>query len=82
MKRELSNIVFFEGLPPKQELETWYIKEPGHKMLIIDDLMTEASTSKDVVNIYIVNTPIISISFAFSFPKMHSVRVKSSALSV
>ena len=52
MKRELSNIVFFEGLPPKQELETWYIKEPGHKLLIIDDLMTEASTSKDVVNIY------------------------------
>ena len=52
MKRELSNIVFFEGLPSKQELESWYMKEPQHKLLIMDDLMSEASTSKDVVNIY------------------------------
>ena len=52
MRRELSDIVFYEGLPTKQELESWYMNEPGHKLLIIDDLMTEASTSKDVVNIY------------------------------
>lgn len=52
IKNELPEVTFFEGLPSKEELETWHMQEPGHKLLVMDDLMTEASTSKNVVNIY------------------------------
>lgn len=52
MKQGLSEIVFSEGLPSRHELESWHMNEPEHKLLVNDDLMMEASTSKDVVNIY------------------------------
>lgn len=52
IKKELPEIIFFEGLPSRHELESWHMEEPGHKLLLIDDLMTEASSSKEVVAIY------------------------------
>ena len=63
MKRELPHIHFFEGLPSKQDLEEWYIKQPSHKLLCMDDLnagienmagtsKNMAGTSKTVLSIY------------------------------
>ena len=52
MKEVIPNITFNEGLPTKNELETWHLGEPKEKVLVIDDLMTENAQSKDVVNIY------------------------------
>ena len=52
MKREIPNVTFHEGLPSRHDLETWHSEKTGHKMLIFDDLMMEASISKEMVNIY------------------------------
>lgn len=52
MKKAIPNITFYEGLPSKTELETWYMNEPREKILVIDDMMTESAKSKDVVDIY------------------------------
>lgn len=52
MRQEMPDIVFVEGLPSKNVLESWYLNEQGHKLLVMDDLMTEASKSNDVVSIY------------------------------
>jgi hypothetical protein len=52
MKRVLPDIEFHEGLPSRHDLESWNIEEPKHKILAIDDLASEASTSKDVLNIF------------------------------
>lgn len=52
MKTAIPNITFFEGLPTKAEFETWHMNEPGEKILVIDDMMTESARSKDVLDIY------------------------------
>lgn len=46
MKKAISNIEFFDGVPTKEVLETWAMHEPGHKILILDDLMEKASKSR------------------------------------
>lgn len=52
MKKALPDITFYEGLPTKADLETWHMKEPGEKILVIDDMMSESAKSKDVADIY------------------------------
>lgn len=52
MKKAIPHITFNEGLPTKAELEMWHLYEPGEKLLVIDDMMTESAKSKDVVDIY------------------------------
>ena len=52
MKRDIPEIEFFEGIPTKEVLETWLMQEPGHKMLILDDLMSEASTSTSISDVF------------------------------
>lgn len=52
MKNKIPNIEFFDGLPSREILETWTVKEPGHKLLIMDDLMQNAAKSNHVVDIY------------------------------
>lgn len=79
MKQGLSEIVFSEGLPSRHELESWHMNEPEHKLLVIDDLMMEASTSKDVVNIYCKYAHHYNF-FVFLSHKMHSALEKNSVL--
>ncbi len=45
MKQKLNNIVFHEGLPSRDMLQSWAIDEPDHKLLIFDDLLQKASKS-------------------------------------
>lgn len=52
MKTAIPQITFYEGLPTKTELETWYMNEPNEKILVLDDLMTESSNSKDVLHVF------------------------------
>lgn len=52
MKKAIPHMTFFEGLPSKTELETWNMKYPNEKILILDDMMSECAKSKDVVDIY------------------------------
>ena len=48
MKKEISTITFHEGLPNREMLETWHMEEPGHKILILDDLMQKGANSEDI----------------------------------
>ncbi len=52
MKNVIQNIEFHEGLPSKSELESWAMQEPGHKILILDDMLQQASKSGDIVDLY------------------------------
>jgi hypothetical protein len=52
MKNSIPDISFVEGLPTKADLESWHMKEPREKVLVIDDMMSESAKSKDVVDIY------------------------------
>ena len=45
MKKNIPNIEFENAVPTKETLETCAMQEPGHKLLIIDDLMQKASKS-------------------------------------
>lgn len=52
MKKTIPKIEFHEGVPTKDMLDTWFIRTPQHKLLILDDLMQKASKSEDVVDIF------------------------------
>lgn len=52
MKTAISNIEFYDGVPTKEVLETWVMKEPGHKIIILDDLVEKVSKSQDIVDVY------------------------------
>lgn len=52
MKSSIPHITFFEGLPTRSELEEWHMNEPGAKILVIDDMMSESAKSKNVVDIF------------------------------
>ncbi|MES9881406.1 MAG: hypothetical protein ABW185_11050 [Sedimenticola sp.] len=52
MKENITGIEFHEGLPARDDLEAWNIREPGHKILILDDIMQKCSKSVDIVDVY------------------------------
>ena len=52
MKAAIPLIQFIDGLPSKEMMETWSWKIPGHKVLIIDDLLRQASKSDDMVDLF------------------------------
>lgn len=52
MKKHIANIQFVNAVPTKDMLETWAMQEPGHKLLILDDLMQKASKSEDIVDVF------------------------------
>lgn len=52
MKKNIPRITFYKALPTAAELETWHMSEPGDKILVIDDMMSESAKSKDIVDIY------------------------------
>ena len=52
IKRTIPHIVFFEGIPTSSDLETWATLEPGHKILVLDDLLQRAAKSIDVVDLF------------------------------
>ena len=51
MKNETPHIEFIEGLPNKEDLETWGT-DMDLKVLILDDLMEKAAKSVDVVDLF------------------------------
>lgn len=53
MKQEVEHIDFFEGLPSKEDMDTWSF-ETGFKILILDDLVQQASSSVDIVNLFTI----------------------------
>lgn len=52
MEKAIPTINFYKALPTPVELETWHMTEPGDKILVIDDMMSESAKSKDIVDIY------------------------------
>ena len=52
MKASIPSIQFVEGLPSKEMMESWAWKEPGHKVLVIDDQLRQAAKSDDIVDLF------------------------------
>ena len=55
MQNEISNIHFHKGLPSMETLTEWG-SLTGHKMLVLDDLMTEAADSSEIVHLMCVRS--------------------------
>lgn len=53
MIRNISNIEFIKGLPSMETLEEWG-KLDGHKILVLDDLMLDASDSSELAHLMCV----------------------------
>lgn len=51
MKATISHIQFFEGLPSRDDIDTWGV-ESGHKVLILDDLLQKAAKNVDIVDLF------------------------------
>lgn len=52
MRNVVRNISFHEGLPTREQLETWNMETPGHKILVMDDLMQVGAKSNMLVDIF------------------------------
>jgi hypothetical protein len=46
---EIPGITFHHGLPAEQELEEFKASTAGHKLIILDDLMTESTASDSIL---------------------------------
>ena len=51
MKKEIPHIEFFEGLPNRENMETWSTNLDLN-ILILDDLMEKAAKSTDIVDLF------------------------------
>ena len=59
---KMRDVKFHKGLPTLDELEEW---SDGHVMLIIDDLMQEACSSKDILSLFTIYCHQKNISVLF-----------------
>ena len=53
MERDVKNLRFFQGMPSKEDLESWSI-DRQHSVLIIDDLMSKCAESQDICNLFTI----------------------------
>jgi Ni2+-binding GTPase involved in maturation of urease and hydrogenase len=52
MQHSVPNILFYEGLPTREELYTWADESQKHMMLVLDDLMMEMCNSELMLKVY------------------------------
>ena len=50
IKKEISFVEFFQGFPAREDLDMWNL--PGHKLLILDDLLEKAAKNSDIVELF------------------------------
>jgi hypothetical protein len=55
MQNEISNIHFHKGLPSMETLTKWG-SLTGHKILVLDYLMTEAADNSEIVHLMCVGS--------------------------
>ena len=53
MERDVKNLRFFQGMPSKEDLESWSI-DRQHSVLIIDDLMSKCAESQDICDLFTI----------------------------
>ena len=51
MKKDISNIEFFNGLPLLENLENWAVNN-AHNIIVLDDLMGRASESTNIADLF------------------------------
>ena len=54
MKKEIQGIQFVQGIPKREDLNEWNKITPGHKVIVLDDLLQRASASNDIVDLFCV----------------------------
>lgn len=67
-----SNIEFFDGLPNKQDLESWSL-DGNHRILILDDLMTVAEQDKNTLDLFTKHSHHTNFSVFFLVQNLFSV---------
>jgi hypothetical protein len=53
MKREISNIMFYQGLATKDQIEEW-VNNSEHSVLILDNSMTQVAKCEDTAALFSV----------------------------
>lgn len=71
MQQSISNIEFFEGLPTKQDLDTWAINGQ-HRILVLDDLMSVAEHDKSTLDLFTKHSHHMNISVFFIVQNLFS----------
>jgi hypothetical protein len=54
METEIPSVSFHQGLPTEDELEDFKTSVPEHKLIILDDLMTESTSSDSVLRLFTI----------------------------
>ena len=65
MKREIEQIVFYEGLPERENVHEWHGLYPQNKVIALDDLLQRASASNDIVDLFCVLSSHMSYTVLF-----------------
>ena len=67
VQKSISNIEFFEGLPTKQDLDTWAVNGQ-HRVLVLDDLMSVAEHDKSTFfSLYKIYFLVVNISEVYRY---------------
>jgi len=56
MESEMKNITFLHGMPDEQVLEEFQTSTRHHKVIILDDLMLQATNADSILNLFTVGT--------------------------
>lgn len=71
MKVDVCNLTFFEGLPSREDLETWSMKGE-HSLLVLDDLMAKCSSSQDICDLFTIFSHHMNFSVFFLVQNLFS----------
>lgn len=65
MEREIPNILFYQGLPAKEQIEEW-VEDSAHSILVLDDLMMQVAKSEDTVAIFSITAQKLYCIFSYT----------------
>ena len=71
MQKCIPNIQFFDGLPTKQDLDTW-ASDGKHRILVLDDLMNRVERDADSADIFTQKSHHKNISLYFLVQNIYS----------
>lgn len=71
LRKDVNNLRFVQGLPTKEDLETWSAGKE-HSVLILDDLMAKCSSSQDICDLFTVYSHHLNFTVFFLVQNLFS----------
>lgn len=71
MQQSIPNIEFFDGLPTRQDLDSW-ADDRQHRVLVLDDLMSVAEQDKTTLDLFTKHSHHMNISVFFLVQNLFS----------